>query len=510
MKALVSVSDKAGIVNFCSELVKLGYEIVSTGGTFKVLIENGVKAIPVEDITEFPEMLDNRVKTLHPKIHGGLLSLRENEEHMATCKEHGIPLIDMVVVNLYPFEKTINSKDVTLETAIANIDIGGPSMIRSAAKNYQSVGVVVNPERYDTIIAELKNSDSKLSKETKESLACEAFSHTARYDGIISSYLEKTLMSKKGLPDFLSPNLQKISDLRYGENPHQDAAFYKLTDTKGLPKLKQHQGKELSYNNIVDIEAAWKIVKSFDLPCASVIKHTNPCGAAIGEDITEAYTKAFECDPKSAFGSIVGLNRSVTKKTAEELAKTFIEVIVAPSFDDEALSLLSKKSSLRLISLDDFFNNDPSFEMKNIDGGCLVQTTDTFKVDMNNLNAVTDKKPTAKELIDLAFVFTLVKYVKSNAIVIVNDGRAVGVGAGQMSRVDAMEIALSKAGDLAKGAVVGSDAFFPFSDSLELAAKHGVKAVIQPGGSKRDQESIDCCNENDMTMVFTGIRHFKH
>jgi phosphoribosylaminoimidazolecarboxamide formyltransferase / IMP cyclohydrolase len=509
-RALISVSDKEGIVAFAKELEKLNYEIISTGGTFKVLKEKGIAVIPIDDVTKFPEMLDGRVKTLHPNIHGGLLSVRDNNVHMATCKEHGIDLIDLVVVNLYPFEKTIAKEGVALEEAIENIDIGGPSMIRSASKNYQSVGVVVDPSNYDRIIAELKDRKGTLCDITRAELACEAFTHTARYDTIISTYLTNKISGDGGFPRTFSPMLTKTADLRYGENPHQGAAFYSLDQGSGLNNMKQLHGKELSYNNIVDLEAAALIVKEFDIPSASIIKHTNPCGAAIGDTIFDAYTKAHNCDPISAFGSIVGLNRSVDLKTATAISATFVEAVIAPKFDKDAFALLSKKPSIRLIELEDMNSLEKGHFFKYVDGGFLVQSPDSHTVTEPELNFVTKKKSSKKEINDLLFAFKLVKYVKSNAILVAKDGVAMGVGAGQMSRVEAVEIALKKAGKNCVGAVLASDAFFPFKDSVELAAKAGISAIIQPGGSKRDAESIEACDANDISMAMTNIRHFRH
>lgn len=511
MRALISVSDKTGVVSFAKKLAALGIEIISTGGTYNTLKENDVPVISIDEVTHFPEMLDGRVKTLHPKIHGGLLAKRDNAEHVKTCREHDIQFIDLVVVNLYPFEKTISKPNVELEEAIENIDIGGPSMLRSAAKNYVSVGVVVNPNRYDTVIEELTENGS-LSLSLKQELACEVFSHTAMYDARIASYLSKTLLKDKdsAFPPILTNILYKEADLRYGENPHQEAAFYSLKTNQGIPSLKQRHGKELSYNNIVDIEAALQIVSELELPAATIIKHTNPCGAAIGDNLCEAYTKAYNVDPVSAFGSIVGLNRNVDLQTAEEIAKTFVEVVVAPSFDDDAFKLLSQKPSIRLIEINLLENSSKEHYYKYVEGGFLVQTKDHISVTEKNLTVVTKKSPTRKEMNDLLFAFKLVKHVKSNAVLIAKNGTAIGIGAGQMSRVESVDIALQKAGMSAEGAVMASDAFFPFKDSIESASKKGIIAVIQPGGSKRDQESIECCDENGISMVFTGIRHFKH
>jgi len=512
MRALISVSDKVGIVSFAKKLESLGFEIVSTGGTYNVLKENKINVIPIDDVTEFPEMLDGRVKTLHPRIHGGLLAKRDNLDHMSICKEHGIEMIDLVVVNLYPFEKTIAKPDVTLEEAIENIDIGGPSMLRSAAKNYRSVGVVVNPDRYDDVIAELEEKGS-LSLALKEALACDVFTHTANYDARIASFLGSTLLNEKrddGFPQVITQTLTKQTDLRYGENPHQEAAFYSTNAKQGIPSLKQLHGKELSYNNIVDLESALLIVSEFDLPSAAIIKHTNPCGAAIGDSLFDAYQKAYNVDPVSAFGSIVGLNRTVDLQTAEEISKTFVEVVIAPGFEKEALDILTKKPSIRLIEISELKDKSQSYYYKHVEGGFLVQTKDTKRLTEDDLSIVTDTKPSSKEINDLLFAFTLVKHVKSNAVLIAKNGTAVGIGAGQMSRVESVDIALSKAGDQAQGAVMASDAFFPFRDSIDAASKKGIVSVIQPGGSKRDQESIDSCNEHKISMAFTGIRHFKH
>ena len=512
MRALISVSDKQGIIEFASGLSKLGYEIISTGGTAEILTKHKVKVIPIEKITGFPEMMDGRVKTLHPKIHGGLLALRSNDAHMKSAKSHGIGLIDLVVVNLYPFEKAVSKKNVSLETAIENIDIGGPSMLRSASKNFESVGVIVNPDRYAALLEELQENNGELTLKTKQFLAVEAFQHTARYDALIAGFLEKKLIKTRDeeFSKVIAPVMTKFMDLRYGENPHQKAAFYRIVNDHGLPDLEQINGKELSYNNIVDLEAAWNIVKEFELPAAAIIKHTNPCGAAVAESISLAYKRAYKADSVSAFGSIVGLNRPVDEETAQEISKTFVEVVIAPNFDDKALKILKEKAALRLIKIRDFFTADSQHQIKYVRGGALVQSVDSVVMKKDQLQVVTEKKPLAKELNDLEFAFTLVKHVKSNAIVIAKNGQTLGIGAGQMSRVEAVEIALRKAGDKANGAVAGSDAFFPFKDSAELMAEAGIKAIVQPGGSKRDQESIDCCNKHGMSMVFSGIRHFRH
>jgi len=513
MKALVSVSDKTGIVDFAKELHQLGIEIISTGGTYKLLKQHHIPAIPISDVTGFPEILDGRVKTLNPKIHGGLLALRNNPEHLKICAEYEIPFIDFTIVNLYPFEQTIAQKDVTLEDAIENIDIGGPAMIRSSAKNYQSVGVVVNPQRYSDIILELKSNKGKLSEDTKKKLALEAFEHTTRYDAIISEYLAKQFSSAPQnveFPAILTPMFKKIQDLRYGENPHQKAAFYKIIGESGLSDIQQLHGKELSYNNLIDLDSAWNIAKEFDTPAVTIIKHTNPCGSAIGDTILDAFQKAYSADPQSAYGSIIGINRCVDADTAQEIAKIFVEAIIAPDFDDDAQKILKQKPSIRLIKTDDFFQTAEHLTYRHIAGGFLVQTQNNINIQKNNIRTVTQKEPTTKEINDLIFAFKIVKHVKSNAIVIVKDGQTLGVGAGQMSRVDSVKIALEKAGSKAKGAVVASDAYFPFSDSINLMSEHKISAIIQPGGSVRDQESIDAANKNKMAMVFTDIRCFKH
>lgn len=512
MRALISVSDKSGIVEFSKGLVALGFEIISTGGTLALLQQNNVPVISVDSVTGFPEMLDGRVKTLHPKIHGGLLGLRGNAEHVSTCKVHDITFIDLVVVNLYPFEKTISKPGVHLEEAIENIDIGGPSMLRSGAKNYQSVGVIVEPDQYDAVLEELRALNGTLSLKTKEKLAARVFEHTARYDGMIAGFLAKQFNSEQSdnFPSVLSPKLEKVAELRYGENPHQQAGFYKIVGQSGFGDLKQLHGKELSYNNIVDLEAAVLLVKESSRPAAAIIKHTNPCGAAVGNSLVEAYQKAYDADPVSAFGSIIGLNKIVDLPTATEIAKTFVEAVIAPGFEEAALKVLQEKAAIRLITLDPFNYVEDKPVYKYVHGGFLLQTPDTMVVEKKQLQTVTDNHPTESQIEDLLFAFSVVKYVKSNAIVIVKNGQVIGVGAGQMSRVEAVEIAIKKAGQNVAGAVLASDAFFPFKDSVELASKAGILAIIQPGGSKRDQESIDACNTSKIAMVTSGIRHFRH
>ncbi len=510
MRALISVSDKHNIVEFGQALNEHGYEIISTGGTYTTLKEAGLNVIQIDQVTEFPEMMNGRVKTLHPKIHGGLLALRDNNEHQAACRDHNIQAIDMVVVNLYPFEATIQKDDCTLENAIENIDIGGPSMIRSGAKNHRSVTVVVNPEHYSSIIEELKQNNGHVSLETRQQLAVEAYDHTASYDRMISDYLAKQYKSPIATKDIhLSASNGK--SLRYGENPHQSADFYTFKNAKGLASIEQLHGKELSYNNIVDLEAAWLIAREFDSTEAAVtiIKHTNPCGTAVASTLKQAYQTALAADPVSAFGSIIGMNQTVDKDTATELSSLFVEAIIAPDFSQEALDILTQKPSLRLIRHPEFYA-ELEDTYKHVQGGLLRQDANTILVDQDTLKTITDKAPSEQEHKDLIMAFKICKHVKSNAIVIAKNGQSIGVGAGQMSRIEAVEIALKKAGDAAKGAVLASDAFFPFRDCVDMASSAGISAIIQPGGSKRDDESIDACNEHGLSMVLSGIRHFKH
>ena len=513
MRALISVSDKTGIQEFAKELVNFGYEIISTGGTANVLKNAGLEVITIDQVTGFPEMMDGRVKTLHPKIHGGLLARRDDPSHMDAAQNHGIEMIDMVVVNLYPFESTISKKDVTLSEAIENIDIGGPSMLRSAAKNFHSVSVVVNPQRYADVISNLKDNNGETSFALRQDLALEAFQHTARYDTVISNYLAKQQLkgSDSEFPETLTPVLKKVTDLRYGENPHQQAAFYSYSySTNGFNQMQQRHGKALSYNNIVDLEAAWHIVREFDEPAVAIIKHTNPCGAAIADTLSLAYKKAFEADQISAFGSIIGCNLPVDLDTATQISNLFVEAVIAPGFTDEAFELLSQKQSLRLIEMPLFAEQDSTFQVKYVQGGILLQSPDQVVMDEGLSEVVTNRRAETQEIRDLKFAFAICKHVKSNAIVLVKNGQTVGIGAGQMSRVEAVEIAIKKAAGNTQGAVCASDAFFPFKDSVEHLAKAGITAVIQPGGSVRDQESIDASNANNIAMITTGIRHFKH
>ncbi len=511
MRALISVSDKTGIIDFAKSLVDMGYELISTGGTLKVIKEAGIPVISIDEVTGFPEMMDGRVKTLHPNIHGGLLARRDIPEHLKACDEHHIQLIDVVVVNLYPFEATIAKPGTSFEDAIENIDIGGPSMIRSASKNHPFVAVIVNPAQYPAIIAEMQNNHAQLSLKTKQLLALEAFRHTSRYDSIISDYLSKQFeSSQSSLPPIITPVLTKVQDLRYGENPHQKGGFYALSGEEGLAQLQQLHGKELSFNNLLDLDAAWHIVREYAQPAATVIKHNNPCGTACGNTISEAYKLAYNADPVSAFGGIVGLNQTVDAETATELSQTFLEAVLAPAYSKEALDILTQKPSIRLITLPQFLPQKSPWIYRHVQGGFLIQSPDIHEHDPVTFQVVTETKPSAELLTELHFAFSLVKHIKSNAIVVTNKNQSLGIGAGQMSRVEAVEIALKKAGEQSKGAVLASDAFFPFKDSVELAAKAGIKAIIQPGGSKKDQESIDACNEHGLIMVFTGVRHFKH
>ena len=507
-RALISVSDKTGVVEFARELTMLDYEIVSTGGTAKALKEAGVAVTGISDVTHFPEILEGRVKTLHPAVHGGILA-KGTAEHMAVLAEHNITPIDLVVVNLYPFQATVAKPGVTLEDAIENIDIGGPTMVRSAAKNHDRVGIVVNPARYDSVIAELKETGA-LSLATKRSLALEAFQHTAQYDAAISHYLSDAF----GADPFsgeIAFGGQKIQELRYGENPHQKAAFYRsgIPASGTVANAKQLHGKELSYNNIVDVDAAWQLVNEFVQPAAVIIKHTNPCGTAIGETLAEAYHRAYEADSVSAFGGIIAVNRPMDKATAEQIVTTFMEAVIAPSFDEESLDVLRTKKNLRLLEIGEKVPNNDMW-IEKVSGGFLVQELDNHILKAEDVRVVTEKAPTAEQMKELIFAWNIVKHVKSNAIVVTKDGQSLGVGAGQMNRVGSANIAFEQAGEKCKGAVLASDAFFPFRDTIDAAAAAGITAVIQPGGSVRDQESIDACNEHGIAMVFTGVRHFKH
>ena len=504
-RALISVSDKTGIVNFARDLERFGVDIISTGGTAKTLREARIAVRDISDLTGFPEMMDGRVKTLHPRIHGGLLAVRDNAEHVAAMKEHDIEPIDLVVVNLYPFAETIAREGVTRAEAIEQIDIGGPAMIRSAAKNARDVAVVVSPTDYAPIVHELDETNGLLTEATRNSLAQKAFAHTAQYDLMISSYLAS---DSAQLPDRLSWTMNKISDLRYGENPHQKAALYRTAAGGGIANAAVLSGKEMSFNNYVDAEAAWQLVCDFEETACAIIKHTNPAGVGLGEP-AEAYNKALATDPISAFGGIVAFNSTVDVAAAQEVIKIFTEVIIAPEYDAAALEVLMTRRNLRVIQMG-AREDAKGIELKQVGGGMLVQTADDHKLDAEQLKVVTVRKPSREEIRALLFAWTVCKHTKSNAIVYAREGQTVGVGAGQMSRVDSVKIGAMRAQLPLAGSVLASDAFFPFRDGIDEAAKHGITAVIQPGGSVRDDEVIAAANDHGLAMVFTGIRHFKH
>lgn len=516
MRALISVSDKTGIVDFARELNSLGVEIISTGGTATKLTEAGIHVIGISDVTGFPECLDGRVKTLHPNIHAGLLAMRSNEEHMKQVKELNVELIDLVVVNLYPFKETILKDGVTREEAIENIDIGGPTMLRSAAKNYQDVSVVVDPKDYEVVLNELK-ANKKVSLETNFYLCSKVFEHTSSYDTLIATYMRKERAVKE-LPDTLTMTFEKVQDMRYGENPHQKAAFYKeVGKVEGfLTEAKQLHGKELSFNNINDTNGALELLKEFSEPTIVACKHANPCGVGTGTNIYEAWTKAYNADPVSIFGGIVVANREIDADTATEINKIFIEIVVAPSFSEGALEILKAKKNIRLLELKDIEKkySEGSYDLKKVGGGILVQDVDNQLLG-EEIKVVTDRQPTEKEMKDLLFAWKVVKYAKSNGIAIAKDETSIGVGPGQVNRIWACKQAIEHAGEhlgaeVLKGASLASDAFFPFDDCVAEAAKAGITAIIQPGGSMRDQDSIDACNKAGIAMVFTGMRHFKH
>ncbi|PHM19908.1 MAG: bifunctional phosphoribosylaminoimidazolecarboxamide formyltransferase/inosine monophosphate cyclohydrolase [Curvibacter sp. PD_MW3] len=533
MNALISVSDKTGIVDFAKALHALGVKLISTGGTAKLLAEQGLPVTEVAEVTAFPEMLDGRVKTLHPKVHGGLLARRDVPEHMAALKAHNIDTIDLLVVNLYPFEATVAKPGCTLEDAIENIDIGGPAMVRSAAKNWQDVGVLTDASQYPAVLAELKAS-GKLSDKLRFALSVAAFNRIANYDAAISNYLSAIdfeASTQAGAPVSLpfsaqaNSNLVKLQDLRYGENPHQQAAFYRdLYPAPGsLVTAKQLQGKELSYNNIADADAAWECVKSFDVPACVIVKHANPCGVAVGKDALEAYSKAFQTDPTSAFGGIIAFNRPVDAAAAQAVSKQFVEVLMAPAYTPEALEIFKAKANVRVleISLEGIQRHGKtawerglnSHDVKRVGSGLLIQTADNYELQRSELKVVTKLAPTPQQLDDLLFAWKVAKFVKSNAIVFCKDGMTMGVGAGQMSRLDSARIASIKAQHAnltLQGTAVASDAFFPFRDGLDVVVDAGATCVIQPGGSMRDQEVIDAANERGVAMVFSGVRHFRH
>lgn len=516
MKALISVSDKTGVVEFAKGLVALGWEILSTSGTMKLLKESGVPVTSVSDVTGFPEICDGRVKTLHPKIHGALLARRDIPEHMKELKDNDIDTIDLVCVNLYPFRETIAKPDVTMEDAVEHIDIGGPSMLRSAAKNWESVTVVCNPADYETILSEIK-ADGNTTRETRLKLSAKAYTHTAEYDMAISTYMR----AQAGLPEKLFLEYDLKQELRYGENPHQEAKFFASTvkEPFSLATAEQLNGKELSYNNIQDANATLNIAREFDEPFCVGVKHMNPCGSATGKTIAEAWKKAYEADKTSIFGGIVAANREIDLETAQMLKPIFLEIVMAPSFAPDAIELLCTKKNLRVLKVDMTKDNTVRKQYVSMNGGMLVQDRDINTKPVSAEQCVTEAKPTAEQLADLEFAWKIVKHVKSNAIVVAKNGMTYGVGAGQMNRIGSAEIALKQAQATLKeegkdimteGLVLASDGFFPFNDCVALAAEYGIKAIVQPGGSIRDEDSVKLADEKGITMLFTGERHFKH
>ncbi|MGG0753789.1 bifunctional phosphoribosylaminoimidazolecarboxamide formyltransferase/IMP cyclohydrolase [Brevibacillus laterosporus] len=514
-RALISVSNKTGVVEFASQLVELGFEVISTGGTATLLADAGVKVTGISEVTQFPEMMDGRVKTLHPAIHSGLLAVRDNKEHVEQMATQGFEYIDIVAVNLYPFKETISKTDVSYEDAIENIDIGGPTMLRSAAKNHAYVTVVVDANDYELVLTEIREKQNT-SLETRKRLAAKVFRHTAAYDSLISRYLSE--QTGEDLPESFTVTYEKAQELRYGENPHQMAAFYRdAMATRGnIATCKQLHGKELSYNNINDANAALAILAEFSEPTVVAVKHTNPCGVGMGGTIHEAYQKAYDADPVSIFGGIVAANRPIDRETALLLKEVFLEIIVAPAFEPEALIILQEKKNVRLLQMDTIASSEhkgtvsSAFQITSMHGGALVQEWDRKSLDPTAIMVVTERSPSEEELTQLEFAWKVVKHVKSNAIVLAKSDKTIGVGAGQMNRVGSAQIAITQAGEGAKGAVLASDAFFPMSDTVEAAAQAGITAIIQPGGSIRDQESIDACNRHGIAMIFTGVRHFKH
>ena len=523
-RALISVSDKTGIIDFAKKLSSLGIEILSTGGTAKLFRDNQIAVIEVSDYTGFPEMLDGRLKTLHPKVHGGILGRRDLPEHVAAMQAASIPNIDMVVVNLYPFEATVANPNCTLEDAIENIDIGGPAMVRSAAKNWKDVAVLTDASQYADVLSELQSTGGGVSQATQFALAVAAFNRISNYDGAISDYLSSFNAdgSRSDFPAQSNARFVKLQDLRYGENPHQQAAFYRdLYPAPGsLVTAQQLQGKELSYNNIADADAAWETVKSFTSTACVIVKHANPCGVALGVDALEAYSKAFKTDPSSAFGGIIAFNTTVDKVAAEAISKQFVEVLIAPSYTAEALAIFTAKANVRVLQIalpkggtTPFEQGRNAQDIKRVGSGILIQTADNHEISPTELKVVTQKHPTPQQMADLLFAWRVAKYVKSNAIVFCGDGMTLGVGAGQMSRVDSTKIAAIKAqnaGLSLKNSVVASDAFFPFRDGIDVLAEAGASCVIHPGGSIRDDEVIAAADAHGLVMVVTGIRHFRH
>jgi phosphoribosylaminoimidazolecarboxamide formyltransferase / IMP cyclohydrolase len=510
-RALLSVSDKRGIVDFARGLAELGVEIVSTGGTASALAEAGIEVRPIDDFTGFPEIMDGRVKTLHPKLYAGLLAVRDNEQHLAQADEQNIEFVDLVCVNLYPFERTAAKRGVGEAEVIENIDIGGPTMLRAAAKNHAYAAVVVKPESYDAVLEELRDAGGTLSMPTRESLAAEAFAYTARYDTAIARWFAE---KSDDFPPLLIRAFEKVVDLPYGENPHQRAAYYSQIGTRMnvLSQVKQHHGKQISYNNILDLDSARIMVNEFEVPACVIVKHNNPCGAALGTTALEAYEKAFACDPLSAYGGVIAFNRSVDKATAEKLHQQFIEVLIAPGYDDDALEVLTQKQNIRI--LEDQERRLPALgepEIRQVTGGLLVQDPDSSRDEREAMDVVTQRRPTEEEWADLLFAWRIARHVKSNAIVLSRGLSTLGIGAGQMSRIDSVRLSVEKARvDSLQGSSLASDAFFPFADGPALAIEAGVTAVIQPGGSVRDDEVIAAAEEAGVAMVFTKRRHFRH
>lgn len=513
-RALVSVSEKNGIIELAKFLTASGVEIISTGGTYKAIQDAGLPVTYISEVTHFPEILDGRVKTLHPAIHGGLLAIRNSAEHRRQLEEQQIQPIDLVVVNLYPFAATIAKPGVTLEEAIENIDIGGPSMLRSAAKNHQDVTVIVDPEDYPQFIAEMKANNGETTLEFRKKCAVKVYKTTSLYDAMISNYLASKYEPATGYPEVMQLSYTKKQGLRYGENPHQKAAFYQEVPTPPgtITSAKQLHGKELSFNNINDGNAAMELIKAFREPAVVALKHANPCGVGLGRDIYEAYQKAYEGDPVSIYGGIIALNREVDLRAAQPMSELFLEIIIAPHFTPEAFDLLAKKKNIRLLEVPELgkVGPEPGMDLKKVAGGLLVQDVDTAVLNPDELKVVSKRQPTAEELVELQFGWKVVKFVKSNAIVLTKNNGTIGVGAGQMNRVGSAKIAIGQAGEKAKGSCLASDAYFPMPDTVEEAAKAGITAIIHPGGSIHDQDSIDCADRYGIAMVFTGIRHFKH
>lgn len=518
-QALISVSDKTGVLEFARALASMNVKLLSTGGTARMLADNGLEVTEVADYTGFPEMLDGRVKTLHPKVHGGILARRDFPAHMQALAAHDIPTIDMVVVNLYPFQQTVAKDQCALEDAIENIDIGGPAMLRSSAKNHKDVVVICDPSDYEQVLTEMRTGQSNVSYETRFALAKKVFAHTAQYDGAITNYLsalgpELQHATRSVYPETLNLQFTKVQDMRYGENPHQSAAFYRdiATIDGALANYRQLQGKELSYNNIADADAAWECVKSLEGSACVIIKHANPCGVALGVDAADAYAKALQTDPTSAFGGIIAFNVAVDGKAAEEIAKQFVEVLIAPTFTAESRKVFEAKQNVRLLEIP-LGHGSNAFDIKRVGGGLLLQAPDAKHVMVDEFTIVSKKQPTPQQLQDMMFAWRVAKFVKSNAIVFCGNGMTLGVGAGQMSRVDSARIASIKAQNAnlsLAGSAVASDAFFPFRDGLDVVVSAGATAVVQPGGSMRDQEVIDAADEQGVVMAFTGVRHFRH